>query len=342
MLGQSNEFGAIRILHVDDEPNQLQFANTFLSISDPSFKIESVSSPIEALLILKKGTFDCVISDFKMPGLNGIELASRIRETSDVPILIYTGRGSLEVAEAAFTAGIDDYVRKELNPSHYKVLAKRIKSVVEKHRIHEALREAKERYENLFSFSPNAIFSTNMKGYVTAVNKAALRLSGYRRYELVREHFLKMPLFKNSDVSTYSEKFLSVLNGEIPEPFEVSMNNKEGKKLIAKIHLGVIEIAGKRVGVQAIFQDITQHRNYERELKWFRTTFRSFVEDIKEIEDELREMFDNSLDVKFFRNDLALWRLFNEPLNRVSETEQEDLLPENGLTQDQDHPLPQE
>jgi len=341
-LGQSNESGAIRILHVDDEPNQLQFANTFLTISDPSFNIESVSSPIEALLILKKETFDCVVSDYMMPGLDGIELACRIREMSDVPIIIYTGKGSLEVAEEAFTAGIDDYVRKELNPSHYKVLAKRIKSVVEKHRIHEALREAKERYENLFSFSPNAIFSTNMKGYVTAVNGAALRMSGYRRYELVREHFVKLPLFKDGDASGHSEKFLSVLNGEIPEPFEVSMKNKDGRRLVAKIHLGVIEIAGKRVGVQAIFQDITKRRNYERELKWSRTTFRSFVEDVKDIEDEFREMFDNSLDVKFFRNDLALWRLFNEPTTDVSETDKEDLLPEKDFIENQDHPVARE
>ena len=48
-----------------------------------------------------------------MPKMNGIELAQKIRETSDIPIILYTGQGSEEVAELAFSVGIDDYLRKE-------------------------------------------------------------------------------------------------------------------------------------------------------------------------------------------------------------------------------------
>ena len=45
--------------------------------------------------------------------MNGIELAQKILETSDIPIILYTGQGSEEVAELAFSVGIDDYLRKE-------------------------------------------------------------------------------------------------------------------------------------------------------------------------------------------------------------------------------------
>lgn len=109
----------VRVLHVDDEENQQEFAKAFLAVSDPSILVESVATPGEALERLREENFDCVVSDYQMPSMDGIELARRIRETSNVPIIIYTGRGSEEIAETAFTVGVDDYLRKELNPSHY-------------------------------------------------------------------------------------------------------------------------------------------------------------------------------------------------------------------------------
>ena len=125
---------SIRVLHVDDETNHLEYAKTFLEMADDSIHVESVASPEEALRLLENGTYDCVVSDFQMPILDGTELAKRIREFSDIPIILYTGRSSEEVAETAFAAGVDDYIRKESNPSHYQILARRIRAVVEKKR----------------------------------------------------------------------------------------------------------------------------------------------------------------------------------------------------------------
>jgi DNA-binding response OmpR family regulator len=65
--------------------------------------------------------------------MNGIEFCRRIREMSDVPFIIYTGRGSEEGASVAFDAGADDYLRKEPGQGHYRVLVKRIRQAVEKH-----------------------------------------------------------------------------------------------------------------------------------------------------------------------------------------------------------------
>ncbi len=116
--------GVIRVLHVDDDTNQLIFTKRFLEELDPFIQVESVASPEEALI--KASSFDCVVSDFVMPGMNGIELANRVRETSTIPFILYTGQGNEEVAERAFAAGVDDYIRKEFDHSHYQVLAKRI------------------------------------------------------------------------------------------------------------------------------------------------------------------------------------------------------------------------
>lgn len=79
--------------------------------------VDSVTSPEEALARLQTGSYDCIVSDYQMPRLNGIELAKKIRELSDIPFILYTGRASEEVVETAFEVGINDYLRKELNPS---------------------------------------------------------------------------------------------------------------------------------------------------------------------------------------------------------------------------------
>ena len=125
----------IRILHVDDDMSQGEFLKYFLPVSDGTFSINAVSDPLQTLEELRASRYDCVVTDYVMPKLNGIELAALIRKEFDIPIIIYTGQGSEEVAEAAFSVGIDDYLRKEMDPSHYQVLAKRIRSVVEKKRV---------------------------------------------------------------------------------------------------------------------------------------------------------------------------------------------------------------
>jgi CheY-like chemotaxis protein len=124
----------LRILHVDDEKNQLDFTKLFLEQFEKDVKVDSVTDPEEALKLQEKEDYDCIVSDYKMLKMNGIELAQKVRENSDVPIILYTGQGSEEVAELAFSAGVDDYLRKETEPTHYQILAKRIKHTVEKHR----------------------------------------------------------------------------------------------------------------------------------------------------------------------------------------------------------------
>jgi len=129
----------IRVLYVDDEPDQIEFVKRFLEMEDPGLHVDTALSATEALQKLRE-PYDCVISDYVMPDMDGLELCRRIREMRRVPFILYTGQGSEEVAEAAFAAGVDDYIRKEIDPSHYTVLVRRVKAAVEKHRAENLIR----------------------------------------------------------------------------------------------------------------------------------------------------------------------------------------------------------
>ena len=136
------------VLHIDDEDEQLFFAKTFLEEADPSLDIVSVKSSKELLDRLDENV-DCIVADYVMPDLNGMELCKIVKETFNTPFIMYTGRGSEVVAEAAFQSGTDDYVRKEADPSHYQLLARRIKSHAEAYRSKREERRYQERLEGV-------------------------------------------------------------------------------------------------------------------------------------------------------------------------------------------------
>lgn len=117
-------------MHIDDDLNQLMYAKIFLEDCDPELWIESVSHPSEVVDVISVDDFDCIISDYQMDEMDGITLTQKVRKTSDVPIIIYTGRGSEEIEEVALAAGANGYVQKEMDPTHYKGLYAQILGVV--------------------------------------------------------------------------------------------------------------------------------------------------------------------------------------------------------------------
>ena len=110
----------IRVLHVDDEPADLEITRIFLKReAKDNFEIVSVLSAKEALKSLKEGGFDIIVSDYRMPGMDGIELLEALRKnenvTNHIPFILFTGKGGEEVAKAAFNKGADRYIAKNGN-----------------------------------------------------------------------------------------------------------------------------------------------------------------------------------------------------------------------------------
>jgi len=129
---------SIRVLTVDDDPNQLDMLILYLESFDPNIRVEPVTNP-RRLRKIEAWRYDCIVADHKMPGMTGIELAQRIRENSEIPFILYTGQGSEDVAAEAFKVGVSDYMKKTADPEHYRILAERIRKAVEKHRARKGL-----------------------------------------------------------------------------------------------------------------------------------------------------------------------------------------------------------
>jgi PAS domain S-box-containing protein len=183
----------IRVLHVEDEEDHSKFLEIFLYENDAALEVDSASSAEEALKRLREKQYDCVVSDYMMPKVNGIKFAEQVKKSHNIPFIIYTGHGSEEVAQAAFMVGVDDYVRKEMNPSHYKVLAKSIRQAVEKKRAEKELKESLQTSSSVFRQLPSGVFIYRFVApdrlILVGCNPEAIRQTNMDRDEAIGKEF---------------------------------------------------------------------------------------------------------------------------------------------------------
>jgi CheY-like chemotaxis protein len=119
------------VLVVDDEPNLADLVGHKLSSLTDGYDYVTVDDPQEAFRSAVGGEVDCVVSDYAMPGIDGVELLRRVRDHEPgLPFILFTGRGSESVATDAIDAGVTDYVPKSMGDEGYARLARRIESVV--------------------------------------------------------------------------------------------------------------------------------------------------------------------------------------------------------------------
>ena len=125
----------VRVLHVDDEPGFAEVVARMLVRQNDRFAVETASSAGEGLDRLAEDTYDCIVSDYDMPRRNGIEFLETVRdEYPDLPFILYTGKGSEDVASDAISAGATDYLQKASGTEQYELLANRIRNAVEQFR----------------------------------------------------------------------------------------------------------------------------------------------------------------------------------------------------------------
>ena len=126
--------GKMQVLHVDDNEPFRETSQLVLESVAPSIEVQTAPSAIEGLQHLRnQRSIDCIVSDYEMPGKNGIEFLTTVRdEFADIPFILFTGEGSETVASKAISAGVTDYLQKDPGTDIYKILANRISNAVDR------------------------------------------------------------------------------------------------------------------------------------------------------------------------------------------------------------------
>jgi CheY-like chemotaxis protein len=129
----SDRSGAIELLLVDDDPQDLHATEMFLKRRPEQFSIEMAPGGEAGLRVLEAASsIDCIVSDFRMPGMDGIEFLRTVRDRHPkVPFILYTGKGSEDVMRRAILDDVTDYVEKGVGAEQYDTLAERINKAIQ-------------------------------------------------------------------------------------------------------------------------------------------------------------------------------------------------------------------
>ena len=170
---------SIRVLHVDDEPEFGDLTATFLEREDDRISVQTVTSASEALDAIKDRPPDCLVSDYDMSGLNGIELLQRVRDKCPgLPFILFTGKGSEEVASDAISAGVTDYVKKQTGTEQYELLANRVLNAVGARYAEERLTRQKQLMKLTELVGDTGGWELNLDTDEMALTTGARRLMG--------------------------------------------------------------------------------------------------------------------------------------------------------------------
>ena len=233
----------IRVLHVDDEPGIGELTETYLERIDENLTVDSTRSVVEALNSLERREFDCIISDYDMPNTNGIEFLEIVREKHpDLPFILFTGKGSEEVASDAIAAGVTDYMQKETGTDQYEVLANRVKNAVDRYRGRKRFWQALSWYQRLVEQDLAGVFITQNREFIY-VNERLAEIFGYTQSELIGES----PLVVAADPSA-EETLCEMAEQETDDTetfqYEFAGERADGTEIRVELHGGTIEYKG--------------------------------------------------------------------------------------------------
>jgi len=210
----------ITVLHVDDDPHFAEIASEFLEREDTAFSVVTATCVDNALTVLRDDPIDCIVSDYDMPDRDGLDFLKLVRDDyPDLPFILFTGKGSEEIASRAISTGVTDYLQKEAGTEQYTVLANRIKNAVRTNRAENAVQRTEDRYHNLVDTAPIPILLFDRNWEALYANEAAVTF-------LDADSFAEIPGKKASEflhpdeLDTARERFQRLMREDISVPEE--------------------------------------------------------------------------------------------------------------------------
>lgn len=247
----------LKILHVDDDPSQLQMLKLVFDHIDKSVHVVSCDSPYDAVKLVAEDGFDCIVSDYVMPGMNGIDFAEKVMPLKNIPFILYTGQGSEEVAQRAFQLGIHDYIRKEIEPTHYEVLLNSIRQSVKKNR-------AEQIYRVVFESNPEAIIVVHDNQIIYSNNAATQLFGAHAEGCLIGKNFMNYIEACDPDELTWMslQRIISE-NSVIPFEFDIKGDDNTVRRVMGSLQNMIFMGTPSQV---YFLRDVTSIRRIESSL----------------------------------------------------------------------------
>jgi PAS domain S-box-containing protein len=270
-----------KILLIDDEES----IRTLLSLSlrQKGYQVFTAEDGIKGIEVFEKERPSIVITDIKMPGIDGITVLKKIRNLDpDTRVIVVTGHGDMESAIEALVNEASDFINKPIKDEQLSIALKRAEEVLwmkQKLReyttnleikIKEATEELRKTYlfqKNLIQSSIDGIIATDREGIITLFNKGAEEILGYSSEEVVGKIHID---------STAPPGVPDVIKKEFMSNdwggrnrlvnYETKMLTKDGEEIPVRISGTILFDEGKAIGLVFFFQDLREIKRLQKEL----------------------------------------------------------------------------
>ncbi|MCU4801412.1 PAS domain S-box protein [Halobacteria archaeon HArc-gm2] len=263
--------GEICVLHVDDDADFAEMVGMQLRRQNEEISVVTETSVDDGLARLQTEDVDCVVSDHDMPGKDGLAFLRAVREAyPELPFVLFTGKGSEEIASEAISAGVTEYLQKETGTDQYAVLANRIEQAVSSDRAKRALEESERRLSTLISNLPGMVYRCrNERGWpMTFVSDGAAALTGYSADAIESgDVSWNEDVLHEADREAMWEQVQSAVGAD--EPFEVTyrIETADGEERWVWERGRAVETTAETEVIEGFITDITTRKERERELR---------------------------------------------------------------------------
>jgi len=266
----------INILHVEDDDDTRNLIKTMLEMQNEMFSIISAKNPEVGMDILDNNSdIDCIISDYKMPKMNGIEFLKYIRkEYNRLPFILFTGTGSEDIAHTAINNGANDYMQKDFCQNKYELMENRIINFVSEYRTRNKLIERSKELEDERNFITQAIDGIQDIFYVLETDGTVIRVNKYG------EEFVKKMIDEDSKDNTniinifpesqksQIEKSISTLRGGNDVKMNLKFKDNKDNRIEIEVKSSPLKDSfGEIIGIVGVARDVTKQNEYKRKLK---------------------------------------------------------------------------
>ncbi len=160
-----------RILIIDDERSIRRTLRDILEYE--KYKVDDAEDALTALEQIKEKTFDVILCDIKMPGMDGLELLDHIFRHSEAPVIMISGHGTIETAVEALKKGAYDYIAKPLDLNRLLVT---IRNALDKSRLLNETKALKKKVSKSYEMVGNSEALTEIKDIIEKVAPTQARV----------------------------------------------------------------------------------------------------------------------------------------------------------------------
>ena len=273
----------IRLLLVD-EPAVTERVAAALEREDDRFETLAATTAAEGLDRLESTRIDCVVSDYDLPGMDGLSFLETVRDGDErLPFILFPGSGSEELASEAISAGVTDYVRKGDETGQYSILAAKITAAVETRRA----RAQQDRQLRAIETAQEGISLLDTDGRFVYVNRSYADCFGYEPSALIDERW--DVLYDEEEVATIHEEVIPTVLEAGDWRGESNGVRADGSRIVVDHTLST---TGNGELICTV-RDITDRKARDRDLERYETIIEALGDPVYTVDAEGRYTYVN-------------------------------------------------